>query len=154
MQLPDRAERITFDYPTDKLCRSQQVNLNQLNLMGEHILIVGGSLTSGHLAKVSWRMAKLLGQFIFATVIVSLLGFGFWILYEPWFKLSKAFGSTLTPPEIFFEQQSCILGQTRIQGYVNIGITEDKLYLSHTSPLSYFIHPLLINLDAITKIER
>ena len=98
-------------------------------------------------------MTRLLPQFIFATVIVSLLGFGFWILYEPWFKLSKAFGSTLTPPEIFFEQQSCILGQTRIQGYVNIGIAEEKLYLSHTSPLSYFIHPLLINLDAITKIE-
>lgn len=40
-----------------------------------------------------------------------------------------------------------------IKGSVNIGIIEQKLYLSHTSPLNYFIHPLLIDLDAITKIE-
>ena len=33
------------------MCHSQQVNLNRLNLTGEHILIVGGGLTSGHLAK-------------------------------------------------------------------------------------------------------
>ncbi|MEM9276571.1 MAG: FAD/NAD(P)-binding protein [Cyanobacteria bacterium P01_F01_bin.143] len=51
IQLPDWVESITLNYPTDKLCHSQQVNLNQLNLKGEKILIVGGGLTSGHLAK-------------------------------------------------------------------------------------------------------
>ena len=51
VQLPNWVEKITSDYPADKLCHSQQVNLNRLNLTGEHILIVGGGLTSGHLAK-------------------------------------------------------------------------------------------------------
>lgn len=51
VQLPHWAEKITSDYPADRLCHSQQVNLNRLNLTGEHILIVGGGLTSGHLAK-------------------------------------------------------------------------------------------------------
>ena len=51
VQFPNWVEKITSDYPLDRLCHSQQVNLNQLNLMGEHILIVGGGLTSGHLAK-------------------------------------------------------------------------------------------------------
>ena len=51
VQLPNWVEKITSDYPSDKLCHSQQVNLNRLNLRGERILIVGGGLTSGHLAK-------------------------------------------------------------------------------------------------------
>ena len=51
VQFPDWVERITSDYPSDKLCHSQQVNLKQLNLTGERILIIGGGLTSGHLAK-------------------------------------------------------------------------------------------------------
>ena len=51
VQLPNWVEKITSDYPADRLCHSQQVNLNRLNLTGEHILIVGGGLTSGHLAK-------------------------------------------------------------------------------------------------------
>lgn len=51
VQLPNWIENITSDYPADKLCHSQQVNLNQLNLRGERILIIGGGLTSGHLAK-------------------------------------------------------------------------------------------------------
>ncbi|MEM8830405.1 MAG: FAD/NAD(P)-binding protein [Cyanobacteria bacterium P01_G01_bin.19] len=51
VQLPNWVESITSDYPADRLCHSQQINLNQLKLTGEHILIVGGGLTSGHLAK-------------------------------------------------------------------------------------------------------
>ena len=51
VQFPNWVEKITSDYPSDKLCHSQQVNLQRLNLTGEHILIVGGGLTSGHLAK-------------------------------------------------------------------------------------------------------
>ena len=51
VQLPHWVEKITSDYPSDRLCHSQKVNLNRLNLTGEHILIVGGGLTSGHLAK-------------------------------------------------------------------------------------------------------
>jgi FAD-NAD(P)-binding len=50
VQLPDWVDRITSDYPPDKLSHSQQVNLQRLNLTGERILIVGGGLTSGHLA--------------------------------------------------------------------------------------------------------
>ncbi|MEO0014844.1 MAG: hypothetical protein RLZZ535_3233, partial [Cyanobacteriota bacterium] len=51
IQLPDWVDRIASDYPLDKLCHSQQVNLQRLNLTGERILIIGGGLTSGHLAK-------------------------------------------------------------------------------------------------------
>jgi hypothetical protein len=50
VQLPDWVEGITADYPPDKLCHSQQVDLRQLSLTGERILIIGGGLTSGHLA--------------------------------------------------------------------------------------------------------
>jgi cation diffusion facilitator CzcD-associated flavoprotein CzcO len=50
VQLPHWVERITSDYPSDKLCHSQQVDLRHLNLTGERILIIGGGLTSGHLA--------------------------------------------------------------------------------------------------------
>ncbi|MGF1493927.1 MAG: FAD/NAD(P)-binding protein [Microcoleaceae cyanobacterium] len=49
-QFPDWAEHITTPYPPERLCHAQQVNLNALSLAGERILIVGGGLTSGHLA--------------------------------------------------------------------------------------------------------
>ena len=51
VQFPDWVEKITSDYPSERLCHSQQVNLNRLNVTGERILIVGGGLSSGHLAK-------------------------------------------------------------------------------------------------------
>lgn len=50
VQLPDWVDRITSDYPSDKLCHSQQIDLQRLNLIGEKVLIIGGGLTSGHLA--------------------------------------------------------------------------------------------------------
>ncbi len=37
-------------YPADRLCHSQSVDLRGLSLTGERVLIVGGGLTSGHLA--------------------------------------------------------------------------------------------------------
>ena len=98
-------------------------------------------------------MNELLGQFIFATPILCILGFGFWLAYKPWFKLAKAFGSKLTTPETFFREQTCKLHETYFKGCVGVGITEQKLYLSHRPPLEYFIQPLLIELDAIAKIE-
>ena len=51
IQLPNWVEKIPSNYPSDRLCHSQQVNLNQINVSGEKILIIGGGLTSGHLAK-------------------------------------------------------------------------------------------------------
>ena len=51
IQLPHWVEKIPSDYPSDRLCHSQQVNLNQISISGEKILIIGGGLTSGHLAK-------------------------------------------------------------------------------------------------------
>lgn len=98
-------------------------------------------------------MIRLLTQTIFTIIIISILGFGCWLAYKPWLKLSEAFGTEIYPPNVFIEQQSCILHNTRIKGWINVGITEQKLYLSHTSPLSYFVKPLLIDLDAITRIE-
>ncbi len=50
VQLPHWVERITSDYPSDKLCHSQQVDLRHLKLRRERILIIGGGLTSSHLA--------------------------------------------------------------------------------------------------------
>ena len=102
-------------------------------------------------------MTKVLNQLIFYVVLIPIIGtllvilFGF--MYQPWLRLSKDFKSELYPPDVFIKKQSCILERTIVKGYLNVGIIEDKLYLSHTPPLNYFIHPLLINLDAITKIE-
>jgi hypothetical protein len=49
-QTPDWVHRIPQPYPCERLCHSQQVDLRTLRLAGERILIVGGGLTSGHLA--------------------------------------------------------------------------------------------------------
>lgn len=43
--------------------------------------------------------------------------------------------------------------QTVSKGWVNVGIIDKKLYLSHTTPFNYFAHPLLIDIDTIAKIE-
>lgn len=48
-QIPDWVNQIG-SYPQDKLCHSQSVDLRKLHLRGEKVLIVGGGLTSGHLA--------------------------------------------------------------------------------------------------------
>jgi cation diffusion facilitator CzcD-associated flavoprotein CzcO len=49
-QTPDWVRRIPRPYPCERLCHSQQVDLRNLPLAEERILIVGGGLTSGHLA--------------------------------------------------------------------------------------------------------
>lgn len=98
-------------------------------------------------------MTRLSIQFIFASIVISILGFGLWLMYEPWFKLSKTFETELEPPETIFKFQTCILGQTYLKGCINIGIIEQKLYLSHTPPTNSVVKPLSIDLDAITKIE-
>lgn len=49
-QVPAWVEQITDDYPIDRLCHSSQIDLRGMRLTGERILIVGGGLTSGHLA--------------------------------------------------------------------------------------------------------
>jgi hypothetical protein len=49
-QIPDWVNQIESEYPQDRLCHSQTVDLRQLYLTGERILIIGGGLTSGHLA--------------------------------------------------------------------------------------------------------
>ncbi|MGV0026899.1 FAD/NAD(P)-binding protein [Phormidesmis priestleyi] len=50
LNLPDWVSKIQSDYPHDRLCHSKFVDLRLLKLAGERILIVGGGLTSGHLA--------------------------------------------------------------------------------------------------------
>jgi cation diffusion facilitator CzcD-associated flavoprotein CzcO len=50
VQMPDWASQIPNLYPRDRLVHSHKIDLRSLNLAGEHILIVGGGLTSGHLA--------------------------------------------------------------------------------------------------------
>jgi cation diffusion facilitator CzcD-associated flavoprotein CzcO len=47
---PDWVEQIATHYPPDRLLHSTQVDLRKLALQGERILIIGGGLTSGHLA--------------------------------------------------------------------------------------------------------
>ncbi|MGB5962486.1 MAG: FAD/NAD(P)-binding protein [Coleofasciculaceae cyanobacterium] len=47
---PDWVEKISTPYPKDKLCHSQNVDLRGLQMMGEQVLIIGGGLTSAHLA--------------------------------------------------------------------------------------------------------
>ncbi len=50
MITPDWAKKISTPYPKDKLCHAQYVDLRGLQMMGEQVLIIGGGLTSGHLA--------------------------------------------------------------------------------------------------------
>lgn len=48
--LPDWVERIPNPYPADRLLHSHQIQLQGLQLQGQRVLIIGGGLTSGHLA--------------------------------------------------------------------------------------------------------
>jgi cation diffusion facilitator CzcD-associated flavoprotein CzcO len=48
--LPDCFAMINADYPADRLQHSSQIDLRRVDCRGERILIVGGGLTSGHLA--------------------------------------------------------------------------------------------------------
>jgi len=50
VQFPDWVKQISTAYPVDRLVHSQAIDLRLLKLAGERILIVGGGLTSGHLA--------------------------------------------------------------------------------------------------------
>ncbi len=47
---PQWVSQIPMGYPPDRLLHSHQVDLRGLHLRGERILIIGGGLTSGHLA--------------------------------------------------------------------------------------------------------
>jgi cation diffusion facilitator CzcD-associated flavoprotein CzcO len=49
-QTPDWVSRIPEPYPKDRLNHSQQINLHGVAIAGERVLVVGGGLTSGHLA--------------------------------------------------------------------------------------------------------
>lgn len=49
-QLPAWVEQMGGGYPGDRLLHSHQVDLRNLNLAGDRVLIIGGGLTSGHLA--------------------------------------------------------------------------------------------------------
>ncbi|MFN7353755.1 MAG: FAD/NAD(P)-binding protein, partial [Pseudanabaena sp.] len=49
-QIPHWVERIAPNFPSDRLVHSSDLNLASQHLAGETILIVGGGLTSGHLA--------------------------------------------------------------------------------------------------------
>jgi cation diffusion facilitator CzcD-associated flavoprotein CzcO len=48
--VPEWVDRISTDYPADRLLHSQQIDLRGSHLQGERVLIVGGGITSGHLA--------------------------------------------------------------------------------------------------------
>ena len=48
--VPEWVRQISTSYPKDRLLHSQQVDLRESRLQGERVLIIGGGLTSGHLA--------------------------------------------------------------------------------------------------------
>lgn len=48
--IPDWVSQVRLSYPPDRLCHSHQIDLLGMQLFGEKVLIVGGGLTSGHLA--------------------------------------------------------------------------------------------------------
>ncbi|MDF5711749.1 MAG: FAD/NAD(P)-binding protein [Nostoc sp. S4] len=50
IQIPDWVNQIQTSYPQDRLCHSQTIDLRKLHLIGKRVLVVGGGLTSGHLA--------------------------------------------------------------------------------------------------------
>ncbi len=47
---PGWVDQISQNYPENRLLHSHQVDLRALHLRGERVLIIGGGLTSGHLA--------------------------------------------------------------------------------------------------------
>jgi cation diffusion facilitator CzcD-associated flavoprotein CzcO len=50
VNFPEWVRKINSDYPPHTLLHSQQIDLRKMVLTGQRILIVGGGLTSGHLA--------------------------------------------------------------------------------------------------------
>lgn len=48
--LPAWVHQVSSPYPADRLLHSHQIDLRGLRLSGERVLIIGGGLTSGHLA--------------------------------------------------------------------------------------------------------
>ncbi|MBO3457416.1 lysine N(6)-hydroxylase/L-ornithine N(5)-oxygenase family protein [Aetokthonos hydrillicola Thurmond2011] len=50
IQIPDWVNQIQTAYPPDRLYHSQTIDLRKLQLRSKRVLIVGGGLTSGHLA--------------------------------------------------------------------------------------------------------
>jgi cation diffusion facilitator CzcD-associated flavoprotein CzcO len=48
--VPDWVDTIASAYPSDRLCHAQSVDLRNVQIVGEQVLIIGGGLTSGHLA--------------------------------------------------------------------------------------------------------
>jgi hypothetical protein len=50
LNIPDWVHEIESEYPPDRLSHSQNVDLRKLHFLGERVLIIGGGLTSGHLA--------------------------------------------------------------------------------------------------------
>lgn len=50
LQMPEWVNKLSHEYPQERICHSNTVDLRKLSLMGERVLIVGGGLTSGHLA--------------------------------------------------------------------------------------------------------
>jgi cation diffusion facilitator CzcD-associated flavoprotein CzcO len=50
VQIPDWVQQIRTPYPQNRLCHSQAIDLRTLQLINQRVLIVGGGLTSGHLA--------------------------------------------------------------------------------------------------------
>jgi hypothetical protein len=53
--IPDWVQRLPKTYPADRLCHSSQVDLRQVTLQSDRILVIGGGLTSGHLAMGALR---------------------------------------------------------------------------------------------------
>jgi hypothetical protein len=49
-QMPEWVKQINTPYPPERLSHSQSVDLRKLQLSGKTILIIGGGLTTGHLA--------------------------------------------------------------------------------------------------------
>lgn len=49
-QIPEWGMQVPAGYPNDRLLHSHQIDLRGLHLRGERVLIIGGGLTSGHLA--------------------------------------------------------------------------------------------------------
>ncbi|KAM3098439.1 SidA/IucD/PvdA family monooxygenase [Phormidesmis sp. 146-35] len=48
--VPEWVKQVPTNYPADRLLHSSQIDLRGLQLQGERVLIIGGGLTSGHLA--------------------------------------------------------------------------------------------------------
>ncbi len=105
-------------------------------------------------------MLNFMPNFLLFIIITGLIFFLYWLsLSSGWKELSKKYQTEQCSPDTFITiQQGVFVDNTRntmISGstvikLLGIGVSDEGLYLSQSSPMDVFFPPLLIPWDEIT----